>query len=259
MYPYIEIFGFYIPTYGLCICLAIFLCAILSFRKAKKISMDYNNLLIIFAVSIGFSMLVGSLLYILITYDFEILYKQIITGNILFFKNQGIVFYGGLIGGIFGAIITAKILKTKINDLELCVVPYIPLGHAIGRIGCLLAGCCYGFSYKGIFSVSTKLNLEHGTYFPIQVIEAIFNLLIMIILLFYIKRKRTKYSVTLLYLVMYSILRFLLEFFRGDIIRGSFLFFSTSQWISLIILLISLIFCLQNVKVRNFSDAASVI
>lgn len=241
MYPYIKIFGFYIPTYGLCLCIAVFLCAVLALKKAQKLNIDCNDLIILIAVSIGCAMVSGSLLYIIVTYDFETLYKQIINGDFSFLKNTGTVFYGGLIGGITGAIIVAKILNIKMESLERCVVPWIPLGHAIGRIGCLLAGCCYGFLYKGIFAASTRFDLNHGTHFPIQVVEALLNLFIMAALLFYTKKKRTKYSVICLYLIMYSCLRFFLEFFRGDIIRGSFLFFSTSQWVSLTIFFICLI------------------
>ena len=239
MYPYIKIFEINIPTYGLCICAAIFLCAVLSFAEAHRRNVDCNDLLIIFAASVGIGMFCGGLLYIFVTYDLKKIFEMIMSGNFEFFKKQGIVFYGGLIGGVFAAVVSAKILNFKIKELEICTVPYIPLGHAIGRIGCLLAGCCYGLPYDGIFAAYTKINMEYGSYFPIQVIEAIFNLLIMVILLLYRKKDNIKYSITCLYMIMYSCLRFVLEFFRGDVARGSFFIFSTSQWISIIILIIS--------------------
>ncbi len=247
MYPYIKILGLYIPTYGLCVCMAVFLCVVLVFKKARKLNVDPNDLTILSAVSIGFAMLSGCLLYIVATYGLETLYKQVLVGDFSFLKNPGTVFYGGLIGGAVSCILTAKLLKIKIESLEICIVPYIPLGHAVGRIGCLLAGCCYGFPYEGIFAITTRFDLSNRTYFPIQAIEAIFNILIMTVLLLYIKKKRTKYSVICLYLIMYSCLRFFLEFLRGDTIRGNFLFFSTSQWISVIIFLLCLILLLRNI------------
>lgn len=242
MYPYIKVFSIHIPTYGLCVCLAVILCAVLSFKKAKKMMVDTNDLLIVFAVSIGVGMFGGNLLYNLVTYDIKTLWGIIISGQISLLQKTGTVFYGGLIGGAFAAIITSKLLKMQIGKLEMCVVPYIPLGHAIGRIGCLLAGCCYGFPYHGIFAVSTKLYPGGGAFFPIQCVEAIFNLLITGVLLLYAKRRRRDFSITSLYIILYSALRFFLEFFRGDDIRGNFYIFSTSQWISLILFLISLIF-----------------
>ncbi len=246
MYPYIKICSLYIPTYGLCTCIAVFLCAILALKKTRKVNINYNDLIILIAISIGCAMLGGCFLYIFVTYDFATLCKQIIVGDLMFLKRPGTVFYGGLLAGILGSVITSKILRVKVEFLETCVVPYIPLGHAIGRIGCLLAGCCYGFPYNGIFAVSTRFGFGHSTYFPIQAIEALFNLLIMGVLILYTKKIRFKYNVISLYLIMYSFLRFCLEFFRGDVIRGRFLFFSTSQWISLIIFLISLIIMQRN-------------
>lgn len=254
MYPFIKVFSIHIPTYGLCVCLAVILCAVLSFKKASKMRVETNDLLIVFAVSIGAGMFGGNLLYNLITYDFKTLWGIIISGNFSLLQKTGTVFYGGIIGGTLAAIITSKMLKMQIGTLEMCVVPYIPLGHAIGRIGCLLAGCCYGFSYQGIFAVSTKLNPGGGTFFPIQCVEAVCNLLIMEILLLYAKKKRSNYSITSLYLIMYSALRFFIEFFRGDDIRGIFYVFSTSQWISLIIFSISLIFYVTKCR---FGDKGS--
>lgn len=241
MYPFISLWGIQIPTYGLCACIAVFLGSILAFRKARKIGIDNNDLLIIIAVSLGFAVLCSNLLYIFITYDLKTIFEQLMQGNISFFQKTGIIFYGGLIGGVFSAIITSKILKIKIDQLEKCIVPYIPLGHAIGRVGCLLAGCCYGFSYNGIFAVTTHLNPEHGSYFPIQGVEAIFNVLIGIVLIQYNKKDRAVYSITCLYAILYACLRFTLEFFRGDSIRGKMLCFSTSQWISLAIFFVSVV------------------
>ncbi len=251
MYPYIKILNMSIPTYGLCMCAAIFLCVILALKKGQTKNIGFDDLIIVVAISMGCSMLGGTFLYIFITYDFIALYNQITSGELLFLKNPGTVFYGGLLTGLFGGIITAKTLKIRIESIESSVIPYIPLGHAIGRIGCLLAGCCYGFPYNGIFAVSTRFDLGHSTYFPIQAIEALFNLIILGVLLFYTKKERFKYSIVALYLIMYSFLRFCLEFFRGDVIRGRFLLFSTSQWISLMVFFFSLMVMLKNNKNRK--------
>lgn len=239
MYPYINLCGFNLPTYGFCACIAMFLCTVLVLGKARKREIDSNDLIIIIAVSVGCAILGGCFLYIFVTYDFLTLCKQIVARKLSFLQNPGIVFYGGLLGGMIGGIIASKMLRVRVEIIEACVVPYIPLGHAVGRIGCLLAGCCYGLPYSGIFAVSTQFDTTGMTHFPIQVVEALFNLLIMTILLFYTKKIRRRYRVLLLYLIMYSLLRFCLEFFRGDLIRGSFLFFSTSQWISFVLFVVS--------------------
>ena len=160
MYPYVNFFALHIPSYGLCVCIAMFLCAMLAFRRAKKIGLDFNDLLITGAVAIGCGTLGGMILYIAVSYDFETICKQIVSMEFSFLKNPGIVFYGGLIGAIIGVVVTVRLLKVKAEDVEHCIVPYIPLGHAVGRVGCLLTGCCYGFQYKGIFAVATRFGDE---------------------------------------------------------------------------------------------------
>lgn len=237
MYPYIRIFGLVIPSYGVCACLAVFLCAAFLFATARKNGMDFNDLLILAAVSLGSATVGGALLYICVTYDFKSILKEISQGSIAFLKSPGMVFYGGLLAGISGGIVTSKLLKLRLEEVEACAVPYIPLGHAVGRIGCLMAGCCYGLPYDGAFAVSTVFDASGLMRFPIQAVEALLDLVIMLLLLLYVKKKRRKYNTLLLYLIMYSALRFCLEFFRGDLIRGGFLFLSTSQWISLAIFL----------------------
>ncbi len=246
MYPYIKICRFSIPSYGICVCTAFFVCAMCVFVRARKMQIDLNDLLILFATCVGCGMVGGSALYILVTYDFKTIYQQIAAGNFLFFQKQGTVFYGGLMGSLLGVTFVAKALKIKLEALEACIVPYIPLGHAIGRIGCLLAGCCYGLPYQGALAVSTAFEAGNHTFFPIQVVEALANLLIAGVLSRYIKVKRKPYSVLCMYLLLYSCLRFTIEFFRGDAIRGKALSFSTSQWISLIVFASALTFFQKN-------------
>ncbi len=237
MYPYINFLGLNIPSYGLCMSMAIILCAILCINKSRKFGLKFEDMIIISATSVGTALLSGGILYIIVSYSFEEIYNYIKRGNFSFITNGGLVFYGGLIGGILGALISGKILKINIDILEKSIVSYIPLGHAIGRIGCLLAGCCHGFEYDGIFAVKNILNSAEKAYFPIQAVEAVLNVFIMVILLLHTKKERLKYNILYLYLMMYSIVRFSLEFFRGDEIRGGFLSLSTSQWISIFIFL----------------------
>ena len=130
--------------------------------------------------------------------------------------------------------------QLDIRKVEQCIIPVLPLGHAVGRLGCLFAGCCYGFEYTGPLAVKNLLISAEKTYFPIQLIEALLNLGIFIFLLWYTRKKRPTYHILCVYLYVYSILRFILEFFRGDLIRGVFLMLSTSQWISVVLFLLSI-------------------
>ncbi|MBE6700264.1 MAG: prolipoprotein diacylglyceryl transferase [Ruminococcaceae bacterium] len=250
MYPYIKIFDFSIPSYGLCLTVAILLCSFLYINKARNFGLKVEDLIIVTAISVGTGLLFGGVLYIIVTYSIEDLFYFIKNGDLSFIKNTGLVFFGGLIGGIIGAIISAKMLKIKIEVLEKCVVPYIPLGHSIGRIGCLMAGCCYGFEYNGFLAVKNSFHPEN-TYFPTQAVESALNIIIMLFLLLYTKKGRAKYNVLCTYLIMYSTIRFSLEFLRGDEIRGVYFDLSTAQWISIIIFLFVLLKIIFSPKQRK--------
>jgi phosphatidylglycerol:prolipoprotein diacylglycerol transferase len=144
-----------------------------------------------------------------------------------FWLGGGFVFYGGLIFAAIFALTFASIAKTlNISDLA-NILPGLSLGHALGRIGCLLAGCCYGNHCDLPIAIAFRGVKRH----PVQLYEAI-ALVCLFFLLRWILKKGKKAQTLLAYLIGYSVIRFVLEFFRGDEIRGSYLNLSTSQWIS---------------------------
>ena len=109
----------------------------------------------------------------------------------------------------------------------------------------MLAGCCHGFAYEGPFALyypnsALGLSPDQG-YFPAQILEALGNLGVCGILLWYDKRTKRTTELIFLYLGLYATFRFFLEMLRGDKIRGGISFFSTSQLISLILLPIGII------------------
>lgn len=218
----------------------VLLCGFLILLKARRIGIGNEEMIIVMAMSLGMALFSAGLLYILVSYSIKELISSIVNGNIDFLKNGGLVFYGGLVGGIIGSILASRWQQLDIRKVEQCIIPVLPLGHAIGRIGCLLAGCCHGFEYTGPLAVKNLLISAGKTYFPIQMVEALLNLGIFMFLLWYIRKKRPTYHILCAYLLFYSILRFILEFFRGDLIRGSFLKLSTSQWISVALFLVSI-------------------
>jgi phosphatidylglycerol:prolipoprotein diacylglycerol transferase len=118
----------------------------------------------------------------------------------------------------------------------------IPLGHAFGRLGCFFYGCCYGKptdSFIGVlFPPDSAAGYLGVKVIPTQLISSFFLFVLFFILLFLRKKKRFDGQIALSYIILYSIFRFLIEFFRGDP-RGTFLHLSTSQFISLILVVIS--------------------
>ena len=252
MHPYIRIFGRIIGTYGICMMIGIMLSAFLAIRRGKKLGVVQEDILIIAASAVGLALICGSLLYIFVTYPFSTLIAMIKSGDFASFRG-GIVFYGGLIGGILGAILGSRIAKVRRADIVPAVVPFVPLGHAVGRVGCVMAGCCHGMEYDGIFALHYPhsmlgLNPEQG-YFPVQLLESLMNLVICGALLFLAKRFRRNIDMLFAYLSMYALTRFILEYFRGDEARGIYLCFSLSQWISIGLMIVGVLgICLPKCK-----------
>jgi len=256
MYPFIYVFGKTIGTYGICMAVALLLAFFLAYRDGKKWGFRFEDLLIVGAMTFGFILIGANLLYIIVTYSWDQIVAMVKAGDFSFIGN-GLVFYGGLIGGFFGCLLGIRLAGCRFETVETCVVPYLPLAHAIGRIGCLLGGCCYGFEYDGCLAVHYHqsipgINPEQG-YFPTQLLEAVLNVGVFLTLLAIRSRKRKTGQLLAAYAGIYGVVRFIVEFFRGDAIRGHLLVFSTSQWISLGLMAASILFFVIS-KVRKTKE-----
>ena len=255
MYPYIYIFGRNIGTYGLCMVLGFVLAFVLALEKGRAGGLLFEDLLIVAAFALGFGLLGSSLLYVFVTYTPAQIMAFIAAGD-FHFLSSGIVFYGGLLGGILGALIGIRVAKCKLETVARSVVPYIPLAHAIGRVGCVMAGCCHGFAYEGPFALRyphsvSGLSPEQG-YFPVQPLEALINVVICLFLLWHKKRSKRAMDLLFTYLGLYAVSRFFLEMLRGDIIRGIWYAISTSQIISIVLLGVSVAgLCWKNSRFRK--------
>lgn len=154
----------------------------------------------------------------------------------------GFVFYGGLLGALAVAPLAKKVLNIDISHYLAILSPCIPLGHAFGRLGCLLVGCCYGAPSAGLLHVTylhSMIAPNHIRLFPIQLVEAACCLAISLILLIHVNRLHGTHGLEL-YCLLYALCRFCLEYWRYDILeRGSCGPFSTSQWVSVAIIFIT--------------------
>ena len=151
----------------------------------------------------------------------------------------GSVFYGGFIGGTLALLIYTRISKSvgRAYALDIWAVS-VPLFHAFGRIGCFLGGCCYGIESQIGFIINGNTlvpEINGVRRFPVALTESACCLVIFLILL-YVENKCCMCGKKIyLYMILYSPVRFVLEFFRGDDIRGFLFGLSTSQWISIIL------------------------
>ena len=148
----------------------------------------------------------------------------------------GFVFYGGLYGCLGAVFIYCRAEKVDFYMLLERMLPVIPLVHGFGRIGCFCMGCCYGVESEtfGIAFNESPVAPNGAHLFPVQLIEAA-CVFAMFFMLDSMGRRHTGGRTMLaLYLISYSLLRFALEFLRGDAYRGFILGLSTSQLIALL-------------------------
>lgn len=239
MLPYLHIFGQSIPMYGLCMAIGILLSAWFACLRLRKEHTDVNALLIICACALGFGLFGAKLLYLVICVGLSRSIEAFINGDFRALLEGGQVFYGGLIFGLLGAFFGAKLANVDIQPYCTAITPCIPLAHSFGRIGCFFAGCCYGFAYDGILCTSFPAAGIYQNVFPVQLMEACCNFILFAALTKYTRKPRPKYRVMYVYLISYAFIRFLLEFARGDLVRGSAGGLSTSQWISIVLFFLS--------------------
>lgn len=157
-------------------------------------------------------------------------------GFILDTISDGFVVYGGILGGILAGYIYCKIQKIKFLSYFDLLMPSVALAQGFGRIGCFLAGCCYGRETDSIFSVTfqnSDFAPNHVALIPTQIYSSLLDFLHCLVLLMIAGKQKKDGQVAACYLIFYSLGRFVLEFFRGDLVRGSVGVLSTSQFISL--------------------------
>ena len=239
--------GLPIKTYGFCMALG-FLAAwqVLSWlcRRTGRAADPLSNLLMLML----FSGIIGARL----EYVREFWEREFASNPLSIFKiwQGGLVFYGGLLGAIAGAFITAHYLKRDIREYYPALVPGIAIMAGFGRIGCFLTGCCYGAETSSpIHVVYPEGGIVPGgiPLVPVQLYEAAFDFILVIVLVILsAKSKGIRPHLLNLYCLLYAVFRFILEFWRADSIRGALGPFSTSQWISLF-----LIVCVSVKEVLN--------
>lgn len=247
MCPYIDLWGLELPVYGIISIAGILVSAVVAFILAKKKAVDLYDLLLTACVG-GLGLFIGAHLLYAVTRTGDIisafsLYSTFdTTGDFikyLFDIASGMVFYGGLYGGLVAGFLWIRHKKHPVGLFADIFAVVIPLFHSFGRVGCFFAGCCYGVKWEyGIGGRVLNSGVRELTSrFPVQLVEAFCLLVLFSVLLVLFLRNKSQGRLLIVYLASYAVLRFVLEFFRGDSIRGHLLYLSTSQWISLLTLI----------------------
>lgn len=221
-----------IHGYGLMIGIGVLLCIVMGMRRAKKngLSEDAVIDIAIFGLIAGF--LGAKILYVIVEW------KQLLADPLSVLGSEGFVVYGGIIAGVLAAIIYCKRKKLVFLEyFDLCSAS-IALAQGFGRIGCFLAGCCYGretTSSLGVIFPEGGLAPAGVKVLPTQLFSSAGDFGIMFVLLWHYHHRKRVGDTGFLYMLLYGIGRFGIEFLRNDN-RGEVGIFSTSQFISLFII-----------------------
>jgi len=242
-----------IYSYGVMLALAFVVGIWFATRQAGREKVPANTILDLSLVALITGIIGARILFVLLNLDY---YSRHPFESIMFWQG-GLVYYGGIILGVLCAVLFLKVRRLDIwRVVDICA-PSLAIGQAVGRIGCFLNGCCFGrpvswgikfppgsmASYEQFSQGLIKSVNEYSLpVHPTQLYSS-FNALIIFLILVMVRRKK-KFNGELfwLYLLLYAVTRFGIEFLRGDD-RGPIFFnlFSISQLIGVGIFVLSLI------------------
>ena len=251
-YKLFEVGPFTIYSYGFMIALGFILCTILAEKRSKKLGLEGEKI-----VSLAFWCIGGGLIGAKVLYYITDIKNIIENPKILLDVANGFVVYGGIIGGVIGGYLFARKNKMDFWAYFDLAMPSVALAQGFGRIGCFLAGCCYGRETDGSWGIVFHDSpfAPNGVHLvPTQLISSAGDFLICFILCMYARKSKKKGSVGALWLILYSVGRFAIEFLRNDP-RGNVGILSTSQFIAIFMFVAGIaIFAMAN---RGKETAAS--
>lgn len=234
-----SVFGVNVYGYGTMIAIGICSAVILLGHRAKQRGYNEDHIFNMSIIAVISGVIGGKLLFI-ITEITSIIKDPAILKDI----GNGFVVYGSVIGGAVAVYFYSK--RRKWNTLKIfdMVIPTVALAQGFGRIGCFLAGCCYGKETALPIGVEFRNSLfapPNVIRHPTQIYSSCFDFLLALFLLWYDRKNHREGRTFALYVIIYSAGRFLVEFLRDDP-RGAVGVLSTSQFISIFTFIAGIIF-----------------
>lgn len=232
-----------VKWYGIMIALGVLFLVLWSMRQIQKgAEISYDDLFTAALVAIPSGVIFARLLHVIDRWDYYSLYPE----KIIAF--EGLTIYGAIIGAAFGIWAYSKFSKFRFGYTMDMIAPAVPMAQAIGRVGCILNGCCYGDPTSlpfGIFYTDPDSAGYHASQslpdgmglHPTQAYEIIFLLITFAVMLFLRKRIKTEGVLFLTYISLYSLWRFAVGFLRQG---TEFMFgLQQAQFLGLCILLVA--------------------
>ena len=262
MYPYFNVFGLAVPAYGLMMVVGAALGSVLALLRRRRFDASREDTFFVAMLAVVGAVAGAKVLYLIVSLPMVIRNWSIFAEHPELLLNEllgGMVFYGGVIGAFLLCTWYMRRFKVAMRPMLDLFAASIPLAHAAGRVGCFLGGCCYGAAAD--WGITYTIALPHEANgvprIPVQLFEAAGNLLICLAIVLYQRKARKSGRGFALYLLLYAPLRFGLEFFRGDAVRGGLWTLSTSQWLSFVFLAVGLYLWLRPEKAKKDRQAGS--
>jgi len=244
-----------VSAYGTMLSLSLILGIYLTGRNGKKQGLDELKVLTACLWGIIFLILGARLFFIIQNYQSYLANPA----KILQLWKGGLVFYGGFIGGVGAAVIYMRIKRISVQKFLDASTPGITLGLFLTRIGCFLNGCCYGKLSElpwavhyplgsRVYNGQLKTGLIEATQelslpvHPTQLYSSLNGLLLFLVIYYWARHKRFDGELFWGFSLLYSITRFIIEFFRGDQVRTEVLSLTIPQLVSITLATLAIVF-----------------
>lgn len=234
-------------NFGLHLALAMLVCGALASRAGGQAGLDVGSLIALCGFTGAGAIFGASMVFHIV----EFFRTGTLEGA---FASQGIVFYGAPMGGGLALYLASKYLEIPPLRFLDSAVHAVPIAHAVGRLGCFLGGCCFGRPYDGPFHVTYTHPLAPAAHpsvprHAVPLYESALLLLLGAALMFIPPKRIGTGERVGIYFISYAVIRLVTESFRGDSLRGVwtgvFSGLSTSQLVSLVMLIIGVVFVIR--------------
>ena len=230
---------FTVHTYGVMIAIGVILCVLMGYYRAKRYEMKAESVLDLAILCVVMGFLGAKVFFVILSW------KQFLADPLSVLGSSGFVVYSGIIFGVVSALIYCKIKDIRFFTYFDLLAPSVALAQAFGRLGCFFAGCCYG----------KETSLPIGIVFPensfapagVPLLPTQFVLIRMT------GKMRYQGDVGALYLMLYGIGRFCVEFLRTNE-QGGLFGLTTAQLISIVFMIVSILLFARNKRAADKED-----
>ena len=214
MHPILTRWPFEVHWYGVFVAIGFLVAYWLFQKRAANLGLsekETSNLIMLLFVS---GILGGRIYYIFLDWD-----RFVTNPGEVLLSRSGFVFFGGFLMAVFALFLWSRAKQRPLAPIADALAPPLALGHMFGRLGCFMEGCCYGKPSSYFWAVRPEAPPEVAgiAIHPTQIYEAIGLLDIFLTLLVMERMPRYPGKIAWSYCILYSVFRFIVEFFRGDV------------------------------------------